>query len=150
MSNVYNQGPRTLAVRSGDIPAYMLVDYGADGAVGLYVSGSGAILEGSTIQSDLNDYVTVQNCNAEGSRYLQLDNGETIAVGGLFTFGDAAGTIKPMGTGDPLLGYTRTAATSAASPADRAICECVLFPFAAAISLQPVMPSWPVGPVTGT
>jgi hypothetical protein len=145
MSNVYNQGPRTLPTNGGaDVDAYLLVDYRANGTVRPYVYGSGQILEGSTVAQSLEGNVPVQNCNAEGSRYLQLDNNETIAVAGIFTFGATAGTIAPLGVGEPALGYVRTAATSSAT--DRAIVEAVLFPAASLLALIPTLSSWPVGP----
>lgn len=127
MGAVFNHGPRTLPVHGDDdIREYLLVDFRDDGTIQPYVAGSGEILKGSTIASSENGYAAVQLCNAEGTRHLKLDNSQTITVAGFFTFGATPGTIKPVGAGDPIVGYSMDAATSGATSG--AIVECVLLP----------------------
>jgi len=148
MSAVFNQGPRTLPVHgAAAVREYLLVDYRADGTVRPFVQASGEILKGSTIASSENGVAAVQLCNAEGTRYLKLDNAETITVAGFFTHGDTPGTIKPVGAGDPIIGYSMDAATSGADTF--AIVECVLLPWAGiadAVVNGPLV-NFPVGPV---
>ena len=123
----YNNGPKTMPVAAGaDIREYLLVDFRSDGKVRPFVADSGEILMGSTVGSSENDYVPVQLVNAEGTRYLKLDNSESITVGALFTNGATAGTIKVAGDGENILGYCLEAATSGA--ATFAVVECVLNP----------------------
>jgi hypothetical protein len=149
MSGVSNEGIRTVpVVGAADIREYLLVSFNADGECAPFVKGSGAILEGSTDASSENGVVPVRLCNAEGTRYLKLDNSETIACAGWFTHGATAGTIAPVGADEPILGYVREGATSGATTF--AVIECVLIDGLAAVADAIVngdLPNFPVGPV---
>jgi hypothetical protein len=149
MTGVYNDGIKTLPVVSdADIREYLLVSFNSDGEVTPFVKASGAILLGSTDNSSENGVVPVRMCNVSGSRYLKLDNSETIACAGWFTNGATAGTIAPVGDGEPILGYALEGATSGATT--YAVIECVLLDGIAAIADAIVngdLPNFPVGPV---
>ncbi len=156
MGAVYNQGPRTwpVARATGSVAEYMLVDYRDDGTVREYVQGSGEICQGSAVTADIHGDVPILGVTAEGTRYLKLDNGETIADAGFFTHGDTAGTIKPVAAGDPILGYVvgLEGGTVTSGAATYAIVECVLLPYAGVADAvtNGGLTNWPVGPVVAS